>query len=164
MNTQPLLDTDNLPSQPPLLRQRTSVSRRNAEAMSAEQANNPYMAAMKKHARDLITVYCLLTTYLLICMLFTSDTPPGCSFNSKWVVEFFLYWCMIPYIVGQLAALLIFNSSMLYLVPFLIGSIYMMVAETYLFYYILVYIWDGHCWNGINLNFVNTIVIFFIII
>ncbi len=48
---------------------------------------------------------------------------------------------------------------MVYLIPFLLVNIYMMVAETYLFYYLIINMWEGVCWEGTHMYFINSLVV-----
>lgn len=142
------------------MRQRTSLRRRNMEAM----ANSNQLQSLKKHNLDMLTQSLLLTVALVIVVFVKPNDNALCSLNSNDYLKNYLYWVELPLCIIRPIMQYLIKDTNCFLLTFIFTSVVFAIADTVFFYIGIVNIFDSDCWSPMDINFLWAILIILLVL
>eukprot|EP00347_Sterkiella_histriomuscorum_P011062 403373898 len=155
-NNQYQNDDEQLPQNPPpLIRQRPSLRRRNAQDMAQNQGE---VGNLVKHNSQRIAIEVLLACFFGIGLLASQYENESCKLQPRQFVSKYLNAFLVPLMLSRVFLNLVVSNHNLFIVLFLLISGVGAIAETWFTLYGMTYIFSENC-HGFYLHYFNSLFI-----
>lgn len=101
----------------------------------------------------------MFLAYLLICHFTVKNDQPSCELNPHEYNYNFMVWTLSPFLALSVLNYVLIKNEVKFLTSFIIVNILMNLAYTYYVIYGFLYLFDGDCWSGFHLQFINSVAI-----